>query len=157
MDWPMSSAEKRFVAFALYQREVAATEASLQAAEREIRDLRRDQTAPGRWSISSGPETQAAPWQEALARSQPAPGAPPTPRRRRWSRRSEEPVQMPITATAQKCRSLHASERDSADTRVRAVSWDTGGSQRRERRVPLVSLEQFIGMLQILNGALESQ
>eukprot|EP00435_Cladocopium_sp_Y103_P013097 s242_g3.t1 len=43
MDWPLSVAEKQSRAFDLYQREVVAVEASLQAAERELRKLKDDQ------------------------------------------------------------------------------------------------------------------
>mmetsp|Transcript_55823 Transcript_55823/g.124686 ORF Transcript_55823/g.124686 Transcript_55823/m.124686 type:complete len:165 (+) Transcript_55823:33-527(+) len=153
MDWPLSSAEKRGLAFELYHREVTAAEVSLQAAERELRQLRHEQAKPLRWSLSSESESQEVvcrPQRQSPASPQaPQPQPTLTPRRRRWSRRSSQHdgamTSRGSPEPPRPDRDCTRWAREMPETRARAISWDAAGSQRRERHVPLASLESFLG------------
>lgn len=144
MDWPLSVAEKQSRAFDLYQREVVAVEASLQAAERELRKLKDDQGRSRSFKdigLSSGKADshrkyvamkaeEEKPERKATFDHQEAKLWTP---RRRWSRGrgciTPDPKRSPVETSEH----------------IRAVSSDRGQAPLRERRVPLVSLEQFLG------------
>ncbi|CAJ1394472.1 unnamed protein product [Effrenium voratum] len=129
----LCSAEKRGRAFELYQREatrgeskgwlqVTAVEVSLQAVERELQKLRqRDVATPCRRS-------------EVRQLEPHLPEAPIVTPRRRWSRGRAEETKRPHVEA----------DRREEPRLTRAASWDTGRGNA-ARRVPLLSLEQFLG------------
>ncbi|CAJ1420793.1 unnamed protein product [Effrenium voratum] len=118
----LRSAEKRGRAFELYQREVTAVEVSLQAVERELQKLRqRDVATPCRRS-------------EVRQLEPHLPEAPIVTPRRRWSRGRAEETKRPHVEA----------DRREEPRLTRAASWDTGRGNA-ARRVPLLSLEQFLG------------